>query len=85
MDKETITLSVCQDCLMAVANGIDSIEDGLWEGHLELIVAGMEAWAVTGYHLAPGSEDYGFRWQSQCNVCESSEGGDRFEAFALSL
>jgi hypothetical protein len=81
MTTTTIELSVCSDCLMVLANGADSID--VDSTVLHAITLGVESWGQDGYVLAADGEDLGFRWNSQCDVCGSTLGGDRFRAHAL--
>jgi len=77
-DMEAISIAVCEDCLMAVANG-DYPED---QARAEAIVAGETRWHGEGYHLAVGDEHDTFSW-SRCDVCCTGLGGSRSEVVAL--
>lgn len=76
---ETITLAVCVDCIMALANG-EYPEDA---ARRDAIID-----AETRYHdegfaiLAGGDETDTFSW-SPCELCGSSLGGSRHEAAAV--
>lgn len=70
-------LSVCADCLEAVANGLES---GTLEPEaLEAVSAGIARETASGATLAPDCEpdcEGPFSW-SPCELCERPEGGAR--------
>ena len=82
---ETISLDVCVDCILWLANG-DTDEDGDWSPEDIL-----EEW--DGWHLhAGGTCEYcedseepceGWFSSSPCDCCGSSLGGSRHHATAL--
>ena len=82
-DYETIDLSVCSDCIMAISNG--DLGDVSEEYEAEYDAAVKSHWTTTeGWEVVPGNEDLGFSWR-QCEGCGSNLGGDRFEAHAMKL
>ncbi|GGM45325.1 hypothetical protein GCM10012275_15460 [Longimycelium tulufanense] len=74
--SEFIELMVCEVCIHLLANGeyVDGTDAADKAGQ------GMaKRWQ--GYHLIPGSDDFGY-CMSSCEGCGSSEHGNRFRAFA---
>jgi hypothetical protein len=65
-------LSVCADCLIAIANGDYS---GMTEERAREVKAGIAARS----HLVSGTAELGFSW-TPCDVCHSTLHGDRHEA-----
>lgn len=76
---ETREFSVCNDCLLFLANGSDTFTDDATETR---VVAGVERLQATGGHLHAGNAEYGFS-SRVCECCQSPLSGDRFEAIRL--
>ena len=73
-------LSICVDCVMAIANG-ELPEDEARALEVEEGIKKFEK-ENNGF-LAAGMEELGFA-HSSCDVCLSSLGGDRYQAVFLS-
>jgi hypothetical protein len=75
---DMIALSVCVDCIIAVANGEypDDTE------HANDIVNAEQGWANRGYHLVPGDDDDTFSWR-HCELCQTTLGGSRHSMTAM--
>jgi hypothetical protein len=74
------SISVCQDCLIAITNGDFS---GMDEGQAEATEKGM--YRLTGSHrvyLIAGDTEHGFS-VNKCDCCRSKMHGDRFEALVM--
>lgn len=74
-----LTLDVCVDCLVHVANG-DLPED---HDEQQRITDGVLAWWHDGFELAAGDaeNDQDFSW-ARCECCGSTLGGSRHEVVA---
>jgi hypothetical protein len=64
--------SVCECCLLAIANG-DPCD--CLDGHDEKVTKGLDRLAADGYWMVAGNNEEGFSWRP----CEL--GGNRHEAF----
>ena len=80
-DTDILDLAACIDCIMATANGTDSLDSPD-----AAITYGMAVgrWHRDGYRLVNGGDSEWFAW-SPCEVCESPLGGTRGEMHAITL
>ena len=76
---ETTDLTVCTDCIMVIANGIDDY-DADAKAHLLLMFTVTSDW--TGM-LAPGDQTHDFS-NRMCDTCRTTLAGSRFAATLLS-
>ena len=86
MVKVINELSVCQDCLQAIANddysGLDYAYGTIEAEEVkDRIVSGIEAWSKHG-HLVAAGDDYGF-CRTPCDVCGDPLDGDRYAVAVL--
>jgi hypothetical protein len=79
MKREITEINGCIDCIMYLANGeLPEGDDNQWPGPAEI----ARIW--DGYHVVvAGGEDTEahFSW-SECDVCRSQLGGDRYPCAA---
>lgn len=76
MSEKWTDISICNDCVLIIANGVDSPEQE------EIAIAMDKLWGDTQITLNNSEEDEGnFSWES-CEGCGSPLGGDRYPAVA---
>ena len=80
------TLSVCQDCLIWIANADDSGLDLLTDSDADEIRqsrdTGIDNLTANGEQLVASNEEYSFSW-SNCDICNALP-GNRYEVTVLS-
>lgn len=73
-------LSVCTDCFMYVAIGVESLDD-IDDTAEAIIINGVNELSEHGY-VVTGDETYGFCFPP-CECCKRKLGGDRFQVLVL--
>jgi hypothetical protein len=81
MVNDDIEMYVCADCIMFIANG-DMMGDEDWHRR---VIQYAEYWHSVNRFLAIGAADAEIYFSFMpCDLCDSSLGGSRHQAWALS-